>query len=158
PRKENFSGHTEIDVVFKEKRRAIFLHGRGLNVLAASARLSAHRSIPAHYMQIDESGVARLIFLDEVPAGKVTLVLDYEAAFGKTVAGLYKVIDKGDAYAFTQFESIYAREAFPSFDEPGFKVPFQLAVVAPSFDKVVSNTPVQSILRGKDGTITTQFQ
>src|SRR5215469_6893709 len=147
PRKDGFSGHVEIDVVFKEKRRAIFLHGRDLNVLAASVRLNARHSIAAHYMQIDKSGVARLIFVDEVPAGKATLVFDYEAAFGKTLSGLYKVVDRGEAYAFSQFESISARNAFPSFDEPGFKTPFQISVSAPSADKVVSNTPAQSVSR-----------
>lgn len=158
PRKDSFSGHAEIDVVFKDKRRAIFLHGRGLNVLAASVRLNARHSVPAHYMQVDKSGIARLIFVDEVPVGKATLVFDYEAAFGKSLSGLYKVVDRGDAYAFTQFESISAREAFPSFDEPGFKTPFQVGVSAPSADKVVSNTPVQSVSRGKDGMNTTLFQ
>src|SRR5689334_20778754 len=69
PKRDAFSGHAEIDVSFKEKRRAIYLHGRDLNVLAASVRLSAQHSIPAHYMQVDKSGVARLIFVDEVPAG-----------------------------------------------------------------------------------------
>jgi alanyl aminopeptidase len=158
PRKDGFSGHTEIDVVFKEKRRAIFLHGRDLNVLAAAVRLNARHTVPAHYMQVDKSGVARLIFVDEIPAGKATLVFDYEAPFGKSLSGLYKVVDRGDAYAFTQFESISAREAFPSFDEPGFKTPFQLGVSAPGADRVVSNTPVQSVSRGRDGMTSTLFQ
>lgn len=158
PTADRFSGHVEIDVRFSEKRRAIFLHGRGLNVLAASVRLNARHSIPAHYTQADKSGVARLIFVDEVPAGKATLVFDYDAPFGKALFGLYKVVDKDEAYAFTQFESISARQAFPSFDEPGFKTPFQLSVTAPSGDKVVSNMPVQSVSRQRGGSATSLFQ
>jgi len=158
PAADRFSAHVEIDVRFSEKRRAIFLHGRGLNVLAASVRLNARHSIPAHYTQADRSGVARLIFVDEVPAGKATLVFDYDAPFVKTLSGLYKVVDKGEAYAFTQFESISAREAFPCFDEPGFKTPFQLSVTAPSGDRVVSNMPVQSVSRPHGGSTTSLFQ
>lgn len=158
PTADRFSGHVEIDVRFSEKRRAIFLHGRGLNVLAASVRLNAKHSIPAHYAQADKSGVARLIFVDEVPAGKATLVFDYDAPFGNALSGLYKVVDKGEAYAFTQFESISARQAFPSFDEPGFKTPFQLSVTAPSGDKVVSNMPLQSISHQRGGLMTSLFQ
>ena len=159
PSAERFSGHVEIDVRFSEKRRAIFLHGRGLNVLAASVRLNARHSITAHYAQADRSGVARLIFVDEVPAGKATLVFDYDAAFGKTLSGLYKVVDRGDAYAFTQFESISAREALPCFDEPGFKTPFQLSVIAPTSDKVISNVPIQATTRQRGGaTSATLFQ
>src|SRR5690349_12416192 len=45
PAADRFSGHVEIDVQFSEKRRWIFLHGRGLNVLAASVRLNAKRAI-----------------------------------------------------------------------------------------------------------------
>jgi alanyl aminopeptidase len=158
PTKTGFTGHVEIDVRFAEKRRAIYLHGNGFNVLAASVRLTATRSIPAHYLQVDRSGVARLIFVDQVPEGKATIVIDYEAPFGKSLSGLYKVVDRGDAYAFTQFESTSAREAFPSFDEPGFKTPFQLSVTAPSSDKVVSNTPVQATSRTARGMTTTLFE
>jgi alanyl aminopeptidase len=158
PTSDRFSGHVEIDARFAEKRRAIFLHGRGLNILAASVRLNARHSIPAHYLQIDKSGVARLIFVDEVPAGKATLVFDYEAPFGKSLSGLYKTVDRGDSYAFTQFESISARQAFPSFDEPDFKTPFQVSVTAPSADKVVSNTPIQATTRVRGGMTSTLFQ
>src|SRR5690348_1838463 len=158
PAADRFSGHVEIDVQFSQKRRWIFLHGRGLNVLAASVRLNAKRAITAHYTQADKSGVARLIFVDEVPAGKATLVIDYDAPYGKALSGLYKVVEKGDAYAFTQFEEISARDVFPSFDEPGFKTPFQLAVTAPSADKVISNVPLQSASRLRGGMTASLFQ
>src|SRR5262249_2855113 len=79
PAADRFCGQVESDGQVSEKRRAIFLHGRGLNVLAASVRLNARRAITAHYTQADKSGVARLIFVDEVPAGKATLVVDYDA-------------------------------------------------------------------------------
>lgn len=157
PSRDGFSGHAEIDVVLSEKRRDLFIDGQGLNVLAASVRLNARHSVPAHYMQVSKFGVARLIFVDEIPAGKATLVFDYEAPFGKSLSGLYKVVNRGDAYAFTQFEAIDARRVFPSFDEPGFKTPFQLSVTAPSADKVVSNTPVLA-MHAKNGTSTTVFQ
>ncbi len=158
PTKPTFSGHVEIDVIFAEKRRAIFLHGQGLNVLGASVRLSARQSVPAHYMQVDKSGVARLLFVDEIPAGKATLVFDYEAPFGKSLSGLYKVVDRGDSYAFTQFESTSAREAFPSFDEPGFKTPFHLSISAPSADKVVANTPIEATKPAASGLTRSDFQ
>src|SRR4029077_18669642 len=47
---------------------------------------------------------------------------------------------------------------FPSFDEPGFKTPFQLSVVAPNSDKVISNTPIQSVARQRGGMVLTLFQ
>ena len=43
-------------------------------------------------------------------------------------------------YAYTQFESIAARDAFPCFDEPGFKIPFDTTLVVPAGDEAVANT------------------
>ena len=52
--------------------------------------------------------------------------------------------DAGNKYIFTQFESIDARDVFPCFDEPAYKVPWQLTLHVPAQEKAVSNTPVVS--------------
>ena len=44
--------------------------------------------------------------------------------------GIYRAQEAGDWYAFTQFEATDARQAFPRFDEPSFKVPWQLTIHA----------------------------
>src|SRR6185295_16171771 len=41
-----------------------------------------------------------------------------------------------------QFEPANARRVFPSFDEPGFKTPFEVTITAPKEDAVVSNAPL----------------
>ena len=43
---------------------------------------------------------------------------------------------------FTQFEDIHARKAFPSFDEPLYKVPWQLTIETPEGNRAYANTPV----------------
>ncbi|MFQ5608217.1 MAG: M1 family aminopeptidase, partial [Candidatus Zixiibacteriota bacterium] len=50
----------------------------------------------------------------------------------------------GSGYSFTQFEANEAREAFPCWDEPAFKIPFQLALTVPEKHEAVSNTPFVS--------------
>jgi len=145
PAKNAFTGHDEIDVTFATPRRALFLHCQDLNVSGVFVRLPSGKTITAHYDQVDRSGVARLVFVDEVPRGPATLVFDYDAPFGRTLDGLYKVVDRGHAYAFTQFEAVSARRAFPSFDEPGFKTPFNVTVTTPVGDEVISNTEQRSI-------------
>ncbi len=157
PRSDRFSGHVEIDVNFLKARRALFLHGLGLNVSGVTVRLKSGQSFAAHYDQVDGSGVARLIFVDEVPAGMATLIFDYDAPFDGSLAGLYKVVDRGDAYAFTQFESTDARRAFPSFDEPGFKTPFDVTVIAPKGMTVIGNTPVVAASPASRGMVETVF-
>ncbi|MEJ0044364.1 MAG: M1 family aminopeptidase [Rhizomicrobium sp.] len=102
--------------------------------------------------------MARLIFVDKVPAGEATLIFDYDAPFDRSLAGLYKVVDRGDSYAFTQFESTDARRAFPSFDEPGFKTPFDMTVIAPKGMRVIGNTPIVAAAPAAHGMVDTVFQ
>ncbi|HEX4302210.1 MAG TPA: M1 family metallopeptidase [Rhizomicrobium sp.] len=157
PRAERFSGHVEIDVNFLKARRSLFLHGLDLNVSGVTVRLKSGQSFAAHYDQVDRSGVARLIFVDEVPVGEATLIFDYDAPYDHSLEGLYKVVDRGDAYAFTQFESTDARRAFPSFDEPGFKTPFDITVIAPKGMTVIGNTPTVSASPASKGMTETVF-
>ena len=159
PKKSGFEGRTEIDVSFTQARHALYLHGLNLNVTAVSIRLKSHPkdAIPAHYLQVDKTGVARLVFVDEVPVGDATIILDYETKYGASLAGLYKVVSGGESYAFTQFEPSSARLAFPSFDEPGFKTPFTVSVVAPNGMRVISNTSVKSTQRAGRGLTRTNF-
>jgi len=158
PKTDRFTGHVEIDVRFLTTRRSLFLHGLDLNMSAVTVRVKGKPDAAAHYDQVHDSGVARLIFVDPVPAGEATLVFDYDAPFNASLTGLYKVVDRGDSYAFTQFESTGARRAFPSFDEPGFKTPFDVTVIAPRGLKVIGNTPVYSVKRaGAKGFVETTF-
>jgi alanyl aminopeptidase len=144
PDRETFSGHAEIDIALKQPCRQFYLHGLDLRVHNAIVRLPTGRSMTAIYEQVDGSGVALLRFPESLPTGPATLVFDYDAPFGHSLFGLYKVTDGGLAYAFTQFEPIRARRVFPSFDEPGFKTPFDVTIIAPKGDQVVTNTPLAS--------------
>jgi alanyl aminopeptidase len=158
PSKPRFAGHGEIDVSFAEARRAIYLDGKDLVVHRALVRLPTGETIAARFAPVHDSGIALLSFAREVPAGNATLIFDYDANFGGALAGLYKVVDGGNAYAFTQFEATDARRAFPSFDEPGFKTPFEVSVSARAGDKVVANTPVLSETTMGNGLMRTLFE
>ena len=57
---------------------------------------------------------------------------------------------------FTQFEDIDAREAFPCWDEPEFKIPWQLTLHVPKDLVAVSNTPIEHHER-TDGWQTVKF-
>ena len=62
----------------------------------------------------------------------------------KAGAGIFLSKRNDDRYLFTQFEPIDARGAFPCFDEPGYKVPWQVTLNIPAGQTAVSNTPIQS--------------
>lgn len=142
PSRPRFSGHVEIDVVLASAGSSIDLHGRGLNVSRVVATVRG-RSYIGRWRQLDPVGVARVTFAEPLPPGPVTLAFDYDAPFADGPAGLFRVQVEGAWYAWTQFEAIDARAAFPCFDQPGFKTPFALTLRTPEGLTAIGNTPEQ---------------
>jgi alanyl aminopeptidase len=62
----------------------------------------------------------------------------------KNSSGVFRQQENNDWYLFTQFEPTDARAAFPCFDEPSYKTPWQLTLHVPSSDTAISNTPIDS--------------
>ncbi|NCU11723.1 MAG: M1 family metallopeptidase [Sphingomonadaceae bacterium] len=144
PAQERFSGKVEIDTLLKRPARFIDLHGRDLKMASAVAVVGGKR-FPARYFELDPTGVARLTFDRTLPAGKVTLLFDYDAPFNTGPAGMFRVKVADAWYSWTQFQSIDARAAFPGFDEPGFKVPFTVTLRTPKGLTAVTNAPQTSL-------------
>ena len=145
PDKPRFTGHVEVDVDLKAPATSLYMHGRDLSVSLARAVVGG-RIVLAHYTQVDPLGVARLDFASPLPAGRATLVFDYDAPFGDGASGLYHIKVGDRWYAWSQFESIDARAAFPGFDEPGFKTPFTVAINTAAGESAVSNAREVSAL------------
>ncbi|HEX8983797.1 MAG TPA: M1 family aminopeptidase, partial [Bryobacteraceae bacterium] len=86
-----------------------------------------------------------LAFAHAPAAGKGTLHLVFRGAFNtKSSSGLFKNKTGEDWYVFTQFESIDARRAFPCFDEPSFKIPWQVTLHVRRDHMALNNTPIAS--------------
>ncbi|HEX4848137.1 MAG TPA: M1 family aminopeptidase, partial [Novosphingobium sp.] len=146
PRQERFSGKTEIDAVLKEPSRTIDLHWRDLNLTAVEVLAGGQVQKPVA-QQLDPTGVGRLTFAENVPAGPITLRFAYDAAFQTAPAGLFRVKVADEWYAWTQLQSIDGRGVFPSFDEPGFKTPFTVTLRTPPGQTAVSNAPQTGVTR-----------
>jgi alanyl aminopeptidase len=94
--------------------------------------------------------VVRVDFGSTLKPQDLTLKFEYTAPLNAQLQGLYKVTAKGKPYAMTQMEPISARFAFPSFDEPGFKTPFDISLTIPSDQVGVANTrQVKEVAAGK---------
>ena len=146
PEEETFSGTAVVGIELDEPSTTIWMHGEGLNVTAIDASHATTR-IPATWEQKTSDGVARVELQEALPAGRSTLHIEYTATFNTALRGLYRVESGGDAYAFTQFESISARLAFPCFDEPRFKTPFDVTLTIPADQMAVGNTPVDRAIK-----------
>jgi alanyl aminopeptidase len=140
PSRERFSGRTQIRVELTKPAKHIWLHGKNLDVKSVRAQ-GTGGAVSGSYRQIDGDGLARIEFTDELPAGQAVLELSYDAPYDRQLSGLYKVESGGEAYAFTQFEPVSARLAFPCFDEPAFKTPFDVWLTVQADHVVVGNGP-----------------
>jgi len=140
PNVDRFSGTVEILVDLTRARDVLWLHGKDLHARSASVRMEGSGPVPATYGEVDPSGVAGLRLAQPVGPGRATIRIDYDAPFARTAEGLYLVERGGKRYAFTQFEAIAARRAFPCFDEPAFKVPFDVTLFVPRGMEGIANT------------------
>ena len=125
-----------IDITLARAQESIWLHGKDLSVSEVYLTDSQGDRVDASYEERLDSGVALVSLSREVAAGPAKLHFSYSAAFNSATNALFNVERAGNHYAATQFEPIAARQVFPAFDEPGFKVPFELAVVARDADVV----------------------
>ena len=145
------------DVTVARPVRSLWLHGNGLDVRDVTVDAGSSR-FTGKYEEVEPvNGVARIDLAGELPAGPATLHFNYTAPFTEGAQGLYRV-QVGDAwYAFTQFQAIDARRVFPGFDEPRFKTPFEVSVVAHEGDRVIANAPLARTVPGTDGRTTHEF-
>ncbi|MGE0031254.1 MAG: M1 family aminopeptidase [Steroidobacteraceae bacterium] len=153
PSREAFSGNAVIDVTLNDARDAIWLHGRNLQVSEVFVTDKDARRIEARYEERDDSGVALVSLARAAAAGPAKLHFSYSAPFNTAANALYRVESGGLPYAVTQFQPIAARQVFPAFDEPGFKVPFELAIITRPGDVAVTTTPEISAADLGDGRV-----
>lgn len=141
PEQDDFAGTVEIDIDISAPTDRFWIHGKDISVQTVLATLADGREIVLDYEQRADPGVALLSASETLPAGMATLSFEYTAPFNTVLEGLFKVQNGGVSYAFTQFEATSARLAFPGFDEPGFKVPFDISLTIPASQVAVTNTP-----------------
>lgn len=144
PHRERFSGTASLLVHLDVPRRVIYLHGKGLAVGRVTVTPQEGGDVAAAWSQVDESGMAALILPQPLQPGMARIRIEFAAPFGSTLRGLHRVKQSGLTYAFTQFEPIAARESFPCFDEPSYKIPFTLTLIVPKDMEAVANAREQA--------------
>ena len=144
PRIETFEGAVAVRVALDKPSRHIVLHARDVTITRAGATSGAER-LPAKWSSRRAKGARNadeelvLSFERDLPAGEVTIEIEYSAPFAK-LRGLYRVNVGAEWYAFTQLEAVDARRMFPSFDEPRFKTPFSIRISVPKGMKAFANS------------------
>jgi len=143
PAKTDFTGVVTIELKVRKEAGIVWLNQNGLTVSAASAE-QAGRKRPVKIVPGGDDFVG-FEFGQPLAAGAASLRVEFAGKVNvKAAAGVFLSKRNDDRYIYTQFEPIDARAAFPCFDEPGFKVPWQVTLHVPAGQTTVSNTPVES--------------
>ena len=83
----------------------------------------------------------------KAPRSDLVVEIGYHGTLNENMQGAYlstyEYKGNTEVIVATQFESHYAREAFPCIDEPGAKAVFELAITTPDDkDLILANTPI----------------
>ncbi len=153
PDKDTFSGTIEIAIAVKEPTSLIWLNAVDLQI--DSATIAAQKAT----IVTGSDNFVGFSFERQIPIGFLALAIQYRGKLSiKSNEGLFRQKQDNRNYIFTQFESVSARRAFPCFDEPGFKTPWQITLKIPGADLGFSNTSPESEATGADGMKTIRFQ
>ncbi len=136
PGQDSFSGEINIDVRLSEPKSIIWLNALQLKITRASVGDQTARVIAGN------DGFIGLELAQAAPAGPAQLHFTYTGVINrKASAGVFQLPEKGEWYAYTQFEATDARRAFPCFDQPDFKTPWDIALRVKREHKAFANTP-----------------
>jgi cytosol alanyl aminopeptidase len=139
--KPTFSGSTRIALRVNAATDSFQLYAQGMTIASLALR-TARGPVAATWSIEPEHGLLTVHTAHPLRPGPATLDLAFSTAFDTRADALYRLETGGHAYVFSQFECIAARRAFPCWDEPEFKIPWQLTLVVPRAHTAISNTPV----------------
>ncbi len=134
-----FHGSVEIELNFLQPQPLLWLNAADLNIESASLEQGGR----AVETTVVPGGKQFVGFSFPRPvSGKAKLRVSYTGNISrKSSAGVFQLQDGGNWYVYTQFEPTDARRAFPCFDEPSYKVPWQVTLHVRKADMALSNTP-----------------
>jgi alanyl aminopeptidase len=138
PSADTFRGLATIDLDLKRSTSILWLNGKDLVVGAATLSGMPARAVAA--------GGEFLGFAlpRAVGPGPARLQVRYRGRIGRNAVGIFHNRAAGDWYVFTTFTAIEARRAFPCFDEPRYKAPWELTLHVARGNAALGNTHIAS--------------
>ena len=141
PDAPDYTGTTQIDISVTDSTNKVGFYQQDLTITRAELHQDG-KVIPLN-VKVGDYNINWGVAASNIAPGDYTLSLAFKGKVNTSSDGMYLSHFEGNNYIFTQFEDMHARKAFPSFDEPSFKIPYQMTITAPKDLAVASNTPVQ---------------
>jgi aminopeptidase N len=139
PAQSSARGHVGFNAEVRRAAQVVWLNATGLQVSAATLNGQPARIVPG-----GEDFVGLTVDRELAP-GPLAIEADFTAPIDHSRSrGLYAENEGKDAYAYTFFEATDARRAFPCFDEPSDKIPWQLTFHVQRDHVALGNAPVVS--------------
>ena len=146
-RKKTYSGSAHIDISVKTAVDSFQFHSEGLTIGRLVLR-NAKAIVPSTHAQSSPTTIT-VHTRSPLKPGSYSLDIAFTNDFNERAQGIYRLETGGESYCFTQFESDDARKAFPCWDEPSFKIPYQITLVIPNSHRAVANTLAARTIPGK---------
>lgn len=142
----------EVKVVGAVKAETVKFHA--VNLCIDEVKISGKK--------VDFECDSGVLTLKKVPRSAECIEIGYHGSLNENMQGAYistyEYEGKTETIVATQFESHYAREAFPCIDEPAAKAVFELSITTDADDLVLANTPKIESRPVMDGFMISVFQ
>lgn len=162
----SFTGKVVITGQKKDRpSQRLTFHQKGLTIVKAWVSYTdkkGTKEIAVDRINVQKSfDEVRLHTTETLYPGEYTVTMEFSGKITDPMNGIYPCYfkDKGKQKKLiaTQFESHYARQAFPCIDEPEAKATFDLVLATPKGDTVIANTPIKK--QGSKGNLmVTEFE
>lgn len=142
-KKFTFTGEETIFMSVEKPDNVLKLHSKEIEVDFAEYVAGKKSYWPKISYDLDSETVI-FKFKEKLPKGKGDLYLKFRGVLNDKLHGFYRSEyeheGKKQFLATTQFESTFARQAFPCFDEPAVKAIFDVTIMVPKGLTAISNT------------------
>src|ERR1051325_2991798 len=133
-----FEGRASMEIEIAKPTAVFWVNAKDIVPREASVEFKSRKLIARATAAGDE--FIGLELDAPIGPGRAILNISYQGKLDeKSVVGPYRKQVDGEWYAFTTFTPIDARRAFPCFDEPRFKTPWQLSIRVKRDHKAFTN-------------------
>jgi alanyl aminopeptidase len=151
------AGAVTIDLALGAATNVVWLHGRKLSIREARFEVGG-KPLPARIVVDAKNERLGFVTAAPMPPGPARLFVRYDAEVLENAdRGVFREQEGGDWYVFSQFENTDARSAFPCFDEPNVKTPWDITLEVDGAQVALSNTGVLSESTPRPGRKTVRF-
>ncbi|HEY5937284.1 MAG TPA: M1 family metallopeptidase [Kofleriaceae bacterium] len=162
PTQEAFTGTAVLALQVAEPTTVIWVHAVDLTIQTATIKtggtVQAARAVAPSPVSDETKEYLAFVVDQPIGPGAAELTVNYTGKiYTNEYDGVYRQTERGEWYVYTQFEETSARRAFPCFDEPSYKVPFELTLHVKREHVAVANAPIASETDDAGGMKTVRF-